>query len=71
MTLGINVIVLDDGWFGKRSSDATSLGDWFVNPEKFPFGLNGLADEINKIGCKFGLWMEPEMISIKSVSFFY
>ena len=60
---GIEMFVLDDGWFGKRNDDHTSLGDWVVNTEKLPGGLSHLADEINKMGLKFGLWFEPEMIS--------
>ncbi|MFW6264628.1 MAG: alpha-galactosidase [Bacillota bacterium] len=64
--LGIELFVLDDGWFGKRNDDTTSLGDWFVNKEKLPEGLDYLAREINKMGLKFGLWFEPEMISPES-----
>ena len=60
---GIEMLVLDDGWFGKRNFDDSSLGDWFVNEEKLPGGLTYLAKEINKLGMKFGLWFEPEMIS--------
>ena len=56
-------MVLDDGWFGERNDDYTSLGDWFVNKEKLPNGISGLAEKINKLGLKFGLWFEPEMIS--------
>lgn len=61
--LGIEMLVLDDGWFGKRNSDNCALGDWAVNEEKLPGGLAYLAAEINKLGMKFGLWFEPEMIS--------
>lgn len=61
--LGIEMFVLDDGWFGKRNDGTTSLGDWFVNEEKLPGGMKGLADEINALGMKFGLWFEPEAIS--------
>jgi alpha-galactosidase len=64
--LGIELFVLDDGWFGKRNSDESSLGDWFVNEEKIKGGLNLLASEINEMGMKFGLWFEPEMISPNS-----
>jgi len=60
---------LDDGWFGKRDDDTTSLGDWFVDKRKFPKGLEGLADEVNKLGLKFGLWFEPEMVSPESELF--
>lgn len=63
---GIEMLVLDDGWFGKRDDDTTSLGDWYVNRKKIPSGLGGLADRINSIGLKFGIWMEPEMISPQS-----
>ena len=61
--LGIELFVLDDGWFGKRNSDGNSLGDWYVNEEKLPKGLEDLAQRINKQGLEFGLWFEPEMIS--------
>jgi len=61
--LGIELLVLDDGWFGKRNSDNSSLGDWYVNEEKLPEGLNSLAKDINDYGMGFGLWFEPEMIS--------
>ena len=60
---GIELFVLDDGWFGKRNDDNCSLGDWVENREKLPKGLNGLAREINALGMKFGLWFEPEMVS--------
>lgn len=60
---GIEMLVMDDGWFGRRNDDNTSLGDWQVNEEKLPGGLKRLADEVNKIGLKFGIWFEPEMIS--------
>ena len=64
--LGIELFVLDDGWFGERNNDDCSLGDWFVNEEKLKGGLNSLATDINKMGMQFGLWFEPEMISPKS-----
>ncbi|MCZ0702467.1 alpha-galactosidase [Natronobacillus azotifigens] len=64
--LGVELFVLDDGWFGKRNDDTTSLGDWFVNEEKLPNGITGLADDITKLGMDFGLWFEPEMVSKKS-----
>ena len=60
---GIELFVLDDGWFGKRNNDDCSLGDWSVNREKLPGGLEGLAKDINALGLKFGLWFEPEMVS--------
>lgn len=61
--LGIEMLVMDDGWFGNRFDDNRALGDWFVNEGKLPGGLKYLADEINKLGMKFGIWMEPEMLS--------
>lgn len=61
--LGIELFVLDDGWFGKRNDDRSSLGDWFVNREKLPLGLTDLAERVRKLGLEFGLWFEPEMIS--------
>jgi len=60
---GIEMLVLDDGWFGKRDSDNCSLGDWVVDHRKLPDGLDGLARKINEQGLKFGLWFEPEMVS--------
>lgn len=61
--LGIEMLVMDDGWFGNRNSDNCALGDWQVNEEKLPGGLKYLVDEVNKLGMKFGIWFEPEMIS--------
>jgi alpha-galactosidase len=61
--LGIEMMVLDDGWFGKRDSDNCSLGDWFIDKKKLPNGLQSLTDAINSYGMNFGLWFEPEMIS--------
>ncbi len=61
--LGIELFVLDDGWFGKRNNDRCSLGDWVVNRDKLPSGIGGLAKKINALGLKFGLWFEPEMVS--------
>lgn len=60
---GIEMLVMDDGWFGKRNFDNNSLGDWIVNENKIKGGLKYLVDEVNKIGLKFGIWFEPEMIS--------
>lgn len=60
---GIEMLVMDDGWFGHRSSDDSSLGDWFVNEDKITGGLKNLVDQVNAIGLKFGIWFEPEMIS--------
>jgi alpha-galactosidase len=61
--LGIEMLVIDDGWFGHRNNDRSSLGDWFVNKEKFPNGLAALSNEVHSIGLRLGLWFEPEMIS--------
>lgn len=61
--MGVELFVLDDGWFGKRDDDCSSLGDWTVNRAKLKKGLKGLSDEIHKMGLKFGLWIEPEMVS--------
>ena len=61
--LGIEMLVMDDGWFGHRDADNSSLGDWFVYEKKIKGGLKYLVDEVNKLGMKFGIWFEPEMIS--------
>ena len=61
--LGIELFVLDDGWFGTRNDDTQSLGDWTINPQKIPSGLKRLVDKINKIGLNFGIWVEPEAIN--------
>ena len=61
--LGIEMLVMDDGWFGHRDADNSSLGDWFVYEKKLKGGLKYLVDEVNKLGMKFGIWFEPEMIS--------
>ncbi len=60
---GIDLMVLDDGWFGKRNDDTTSLGDWYEDKNKLPKGLTSLANRVNGLGMRFGLWFEPEMIS--------
>ena len=62
-SLGVDMLVLDDGWFGKRNDDCSGLGDWFVNEEKLNGGLGKLAEKIKSLGMKFGLWFEPEMVS--------
>ena len=64
--LGIEMFVLDDGWFGHRDDDKSSLGDWFVDQKKFSNGISGFADRVHDKGMKFGIWFEPEMISIDS-----
>ncbi|WP_310604647.1 alpha-galactosidase [Anaerosporobacter sp.] len=64
--LGIEMLVMDDGWFGNRYDDNRALGDWFVNEEKIEGGLQSLVEEVNALGMKFGIWFEPEMISPES-----
>ena len=61
--MGIEMFVLDDGWFGRRDDDTTSLGDWKVNATKLPGGLESVARKVEALGMRFGLWIEPEMIS--------
>ena len=63
---GVEMIVLDDGWFGERHDATSSLGDWAPNAAKFPFGIRGLVHEVNSEGLQFGIWIEPEMISTNS-----
>lgn len=65
--MGMELFVLDDGWFGSREDDTTSLGDWMVNSKKFPNGLTSLSRRVHSLGMMFGLWCEPEMISKKSL----
>ena len=62
-SIGVERFVVDDGWFGERNSDHAGLGDWFVNPEKFPHGLKPLIDKVHSLGMDFGLWVEPEMVN--------
>lgn len=64
--IGTELFVLDDGWFGHRDADNSSLGDWFVDTRKLPHGLAHLSNQIHEMGMQFGLWFEPEMISIDS-----
>jgi len=64
--LGVELFVMDDGWFGARNNDRAGLGDWLVNPQKFPRGLKGLIDHVNSLGMDFGLWVEPEMVNANS-----
>ena len=64
--LGVELFVLDDGWFGHREGDNSSLGDWTTDYRRLPKGISYIADEIHKMGMQFGLWFEPEMISIDS-----
>ncbi len=61
--LGVEMLVLDDGWFGKRDNDLSGLGDWFVNEKKLGSSLSDLVRAINGLGMKFGIWMEPEMVN--------
>lgn len=64
--LGVELFVVDDGWFGARNNDRTGLGDWTVNLEKFPHGLTPLIARVNELGMRFGLWVEPEMVNMDS-----
>ncbi|MDE6399131.1 MAG: alpha-galactosidase, partial [Clostridiales bacterium] len=64
--LGADLFVLDDGWFGERDSDNAGLGDWTANVRKLPRGLGGLAEDVKKLGMRFGIWIEPEMVSENS-----
>jgi alpha-galactosidase len=64
--IGVELFVMDDGWFGQRNDDHAGLGDWTVNPQKFPNGLKGLIGYVNGLGMKFGLWVEPEMVNPNS-----
>ncbi len=64
--LGVDMLVLDDGWFGKRDGDCSGLGDWFVNETKLSGGLHDLVEKIKAMGMRFGIWFEPEMISENS-----
>lgn len=61
--LGLDMLVLDDGWFGKRNDDNSGLGDWFVNEKKLGCAMKELVDRVNALGLKFGIWLEPEMVS--------
>ncbi|HTJ72060.1 MAG TPA: alpha-galactosidase [Actinospica sp.] len=61
--LGVELFVMDDGWFGARTSDNAGLGDWTPNPDRFPDGIAPLADEVHRLGMAFGLWVEPEMVN--------
>lgn len=61
--MGVDLLVMDDGWFGKRDDDNSGLGDWYVNENKIKCGLHKLVEQINDLGMKFGIWFEPEMVS--------
>jgi len=62
-SIGVERFVVDDGWFGQRADDHAGLGDWYVNPIKFPHGLKPLIDKVHSLGMDFGLWVEPEMVN--------
>ena len=64
--VGIELFVMDDGWFGERNDDKRSLGDWEVNKKKLPGGLKSIAADIKKLGMDFGIWVEPEMVNVDS-----
>lgn len=64
--MGVELFVMDDGWFGKRNDDHAGLGDWFVNKDKFPNGLGDLIKNVNDLGMDFGIWVEPEMVNADS-----
>ena len=64
--LGVELFVMDDGWFGERDDDTKSLGDWDPDPKKLPGGLKGICDKINELGMSFGVWVEPEMVNVNS-----
>ncbi len=61
--LGVERFVIDDGWFGQRKNDHAGLGDWYVNPQKFPHGLKPVIDRVHALGMDFGIWVEPEMVN--------
>lgn len=64
--IGTELFVIDDGWFGERDSDHAGLGDWYVNPNKFPNGLKPLIESVKELGMDFGIWIEPEMVNENS-----
>lgn len=64
--VGVELFVLDDGWFGERDEDDRSLGDWYANAKKLPNGISGLSRNVEKLGMKFGIWIEPEMVNKNS-----
>ena len=57
---------MDDGWFGERNDDTSSLGDWYPNKKKLPHGIKGICDKVRKLGLEFGIWVEPEMVNRNS-----
>lgn len=64
--MGVELFVMDDGWFGQRKDDHAGLGDWYVNEKKFPNGLDELINAVNELGMDFGIWVEPEMVNADS-----
>ena len=64
--VGVELFVMDDGWFGNRDDDTQALGDWFVNEKKLPNGLKGLVDKVKALDMDFGIWVEPEMVNVNS-----
>ena len=64
--MGAELFVVDDGWFGQRHGIDNGLGDWYVNKEKFPNGIDELIDEVKAQGLLFGIWVEPEMVNPKA-----
>ena len=65
-SVGIELFVMDDGWFGERNDDTSSLGDWYPNKKKLPHGVKGICDKVRKLGLEFGIWVEPEMVNRNS-----
>ena len=65
-SVGIELFVMDDGWFGERNDDTSSLGDWYSNKKKLPHGVKGICDKVRKLGLQFGIWVEPEMVNRNS-----
>jgi alpha-galactosidase len=65
-SIGVERFVMDDGWFGQRNDDHAGLGDWYVNPKKFPNGLGSLISRVHELGMDFGIWVEPEMVNPNS-----
>jgi alpha-galactosidase len=63
---GIELFVMDDGWFGERNDDSSSLGDWYPNTKKLPRGVKGICDKVRALGLEFGIWVEPEMVNRES-----
>ena len=61
--LGVELFVLDDGWFGARTHESAGLGDWAANPDRLPGGITRLAERVERLGLRFGLWFEPEMVN--------